>query len=79
MLVVLETLQEVVHQGVAKDALNQLQVLLVPDRLVQGLLLLPLLGRVIAGAQAGDLLALLDHVGEATLLDNEIEETLPLP
>jgi hypothetical protein len=76
---VLETLKEVVHQSVAKDALHQLQVLLVPDRLVHRLLFLLLLRRIIAGAEAGDLLTLLDHVGEASLLDNEIKETLPLP
>ena len=77
--VVRETLEEAVHQGVAEDAFNQLQVFLVPERLIQLRLLPLLLGRVIARAQAGDLLALLDHVGEAALLDNEIEETLPLP
>ena len=77
--VVLETLKEIVHQSVAKDALHQLQVFLVPDRLVHRLLFLLLLRRIIAGAEAGDLLTLLDHVGEASLLDNEIEETLPLP
>jgi hypothetical protein len=76
---VLETLKEIVHQSVAKDALHQLQVFLVPDRLVHRLLFLLLLRRIIAGAEAGDLLTLLDHVGEASLLDNEIKETLPLP
>ena len=67
------------HQGVAEDALNQLQVFLVPERLIELRLLPLLLGRVIPRAQACDLLAFLDHVGEAPLLDNEIEETLPLP
>ena len=52
---------------------------LVPERLVLLGLLPLLLGWVIPRAQTGDLLALLNHVGEPTLLDNEIEETLPLP
>lgn len=58
----LETLKEIVHQSVAKDALHKLQVFLVPDRLVYLLLLLPLLRRIIAGPEAGYLLAFLDHV-----------------